>query len=79
MGSLPKQKKGELPRRQPVFEHRPGGWSVWSRNRKWTDLVNRPLAAKSSPEEAQTFKPVGGSVPMGYGHTLWVLGAGSGH
>ena len=40
------------------------------RNRKWTHPANRPLAAKSSPEEAQTFKPIGGSVPMGYGHTL---------
>jgi len=27
-----------------------------------------PLAAKSSPKEAQTFKSIGESVPMGYGH-----------
>ena len=53
-------------RRAPAGGH--GLFKV--RNRKWTPPVNRPLAAKSSPEEAQTFKPIGGSVPMGYGHTL---------
>ena len=39
-----------------------------SRNRKWTHPFNRPLATKSSPKKAQTFKPIGESVPMGYGH-----------
>jgi hypothetical protein len=37
-------------------------------NRKWTHPANRPLAFEPSPNEAQTLKPTGGSVPKGCLH-----------
>jgi hypothetical protein len=46
-----------------------GGSGLWrARNRKWTHLPNRPLAFEPSPTAAQTFKPIGGSVPKGLHH-----------
>ena len=44
-----------------------GGCGLWrARNRKWTHPANRPLAFEPSPKEAQTFKPIGESVPKGF-------------
>jgi len=37
-----------------------------ARNRKWTFPANRPLAFEPSPNAAQTFKPIGASVPKGF-------------
>jgi hypothetical protein len=45
-----------------------GGGLFRLRNRKWTLPANRPLASERSPEEAQTFKPIGASVPKGCRH-----------
>jgi hypothetical protein len=46
-----------------------GGCGLWRvRNRKWTHPADRPLALEPSPKEAQTFKPTGESLPMGFHH-----------
>ena len=54
-------------RNQIRVEPRTGGCGLYrARNRKWTPPGHRPLAFEPSPKEAQTHKPVGGSVPKGF-------------
>jgi hypothetical protein len=56
-------------RNQTLFEPGQGGCGLFRvRNRKWTPPANRPLAFEPSPEEAQTFKPIGDPVPKGCHH-----------